>query len=81
MKVEALRNISWGGSWRNGSWEDGQESAVRLWNQARETGEDFAYQVNRHVRRHPWKALAVALGAGVVLGAVVSLSASWSAKA
>jgi ElaB/YqjD/DUF883 family membrane-anchored ribosome-binding protein len=63
MKVAALRRVSW---------EDGQESAVRLWNQARETGEDLLYQVNRTVRRHPWKAVAIALGAGLVLGALVS---------
>ena len=30
MKVAALRNVSW---------DDGPESAVRLWNQARNTGE------------------------------------------
>ena len=65
MKVAALRRVSW---------EDGPESAARLWNQARETGEDLFYQVNRHVRRHPWKAVAVALGAGLMLGALVSLN-------
>jgi len=64
MKVAALRRVSW---------EDGPESAARLWNQARETGEDLFYQVNRHVRRHPWKAVAIALGAGLVVGALVSL--------
>jgi ElaB/YqjD/DUF883 family membrane-anchored ribosome-binding protein len=63
MKAAALRKVSW---------EDGQESAVRLWNQARESGEDLVYQLNRHVRRHPWKAVAVALGAGLVLGAFIS---------
>jgi ElaB/YqjD/DUF883 family membrane-anchored ribosome-binding protein len=65
MKVAALRRVSW---------EDGPESAARLWNQVRETGEDLFYQLNRHVRRHPWKAVAVALGAGLVVGALVSLS-------
>ena len=54
--------------------EDGPESAVRLWNQARETGEDFLYQLNRQVRRHPWKAVAVALVAGTVVGCLVSLN-------
>ncbi len=63
MKVAALRNISW---------EDGQDSAVRLWNQARESGEDVLYQLNRHVRKHPWRAVAVALGAGLLLGAIMS---------
>jgi len=63
MKVAALRRISW---------EDGQESAASLWKQARETGEDLFYQINRQVRRHPWRAVAVALGAGLVLGALVS---------
>lgn len=62
MKVAALKKVSW---------EDGQESAVRLWNQARESGEDFLYQLNRHIRRHPWR-VAVALGAGFVLGALIS---------
>jgi ElaB/YqjD/DUF883 family membrane-anchored ribosome-binding protein len=66
MKVAALRKISW---------EDGQDSAVRLWNQARESGEDILYQLNRHVRRHPWKAVAVALGAGLLLGALMSRTA------
>ncbi len=65
MKVATLRRVSW---------EDGPESAVRLWNQAREAGEDLFYQVNRHVRRHPWKAVAIGLGAGLVLGALVSLN-------
>ena len=65
MKVAALREVSWG---------DGQESAARLWNQARESGEDLLYQLNRRVRRHPWKAVAVALGAGLVLGALISRS-------
>jgi len=60
MKVATLK--------KNLNWEDGQESAVRLWNQARESGEDSLYQLNRHVRRHPWR--AVALGAGLVLGAL-----------
>lgn len=67
MKVAALRKVSW---------DEGQESAARLWNQAREAGEDLLYQLNRHVRRHPWKAVAVALGAGVVLGALISRSAT-----
>ncbi len=57
---------------RRVSLEDGQESALRLLKQARETGEDFLYQVNRHVRRHPWKAVGVALAAGALLGVVVS---------
>jgi ElaB/YqjD/DUF883 family membrane-anchored ribosome-binding protein len=65
MKVAALRRVSW---------EDGQDSAVRIFNQVRETGEDFLYQLNRHVRRHPWKSVAVALGAGVLLGALISRS-------
>ena len=65
MKVAALRSVAW---------EDGQESAVRLLKHARESGEDLLYQLNRHVRRNPWKAVAVALAAGVVLGAVVSLN-------
>jgi len=65
MNVVALRRVSW---------EDGQESAVRLWNQARETGEDFLYQLNRQVKRHPWKAVAVALMAGTIVGGLVSLS-------
>lgn len=69
MNASVLRNVS-----QKVSWEDGQESAARLWNQACETGEDFAYQITRHVRKHPWKSLAVALGAGVVLGALISLS-------
>jgi ElaB/YqjD/DUF883 family membrane-anchored ribosome-binding protein len=65
MNVATLRRVSL---------EDGQESAVRLWNQARETGEDFLYQLNRQVRRHPWKAVAVALVAGTVVGCLVSLN-------
>jgi ElaB/YqjD/DUF883 family membrane-anchored ribosome-binding protein len=63
MKVAGLRRVSW---------EDGQESAVRLWNQARETSEDLFYQINRHVRRHPWKAVAIALGVGAVLSLTLS---------
>jgi ElaB/YqjD/DUF883 family membrane-anchored ribosome-binding protein len=65
MNVATLRRVSL---------EDGPESAVRLWNQARETGEDFLYQLNRQVRRHPWKAVAVALVAGTVVGCLVSLN-------
>ena len=67
MKVAALRKVSW---------EDGQESAVRFWNEALETGEDLLYHLNRRVRRHPWKAVVVALGAGLVLGALISRSGS-----
>jgi ElaB/YqjD/DUF883 family membrane-anchored ribosome-binding protein len=63
MKMATLRRVSW---------EDGPESAVRLWNQARETGEDLVYQVNRKVRRHPWKAVAVALIAGTLVGLVIA---------
>jgi ElaB/YqjD/DUF883 family membrane-anchored ribosome-binding protein len=66
MKMPALRKVSW---------EDGSDSAARLWNQARESSEDLLYQVNRQVRRHPWKAVVVALGAGLILGALVSRSA------
>ena len=66
MKAAALPNVSW---------KDGQESAVRVWNRASENGQDMVYRIGRHVRRNPWKALAVALGAGMVLGAAVSLSA------
>ncbi len=73
MKVAALRRVS---RVRGVSWEDGQESASRLWKQALETGEDLLYQVNRHIRRHPWKSVAVALGAGVMLGALISQSAA-----
>lgn len=69
MKMPALRKLS---ALRGASWEDGQESAVRLWNQARDTGEDLWYQLNRKVRRHPWKAVCVALGAGLLIGAAVS---------
>ncbi len=65
MKMAVLRRVSW---------EDGQESAVRLWNHARETGEDLVYQLNRKVKRHPWKAVAVALVAGTIAGCLVSLS-------
>ena len=68
MKMAAVRKDAL----KKVSWEDGQESAVRLWNQARENGEDLLYQLNRHVRRHPWKAVAVALAAGAVLGLAVS---------
>jgi ElaB/YqjD/DUF883 family membrane-anchored ribosome-binding protein len=66
MKVAVLRNVSW---------DDGQESAVRVWNQVRNAGEDFLYQLNRKVRRHPWKAVAVALIAGTVAGLVASRNA------
>jgi ElaB/YqjD/DUF883 family membrane-anchored ribosome-binding protein len=40
--------------------------------QARETGEDVLYQLNRYVRRHPWRAVSVALAAGALVGLVVS---------
>jgi ElaB/YqjD/DUF883 family membrane-anchored ribosome-binding protein len=68
MKMAAVRKDAL----KKVSWEEGQESAVRLWNQARENGEDLLYQLNRHVRRHPWKAVVVALAAGAVLGLAVS---------
>ncbi|HTB21005.1 MAG TPA: hypothetical protein VK708_22930 [Bryobacteraceae bacterium] len=72
MKVATLHKVP-GMSWAKGvSWEDGQESAARLVKQARETGEDIFYRLNRHVRRHPWKAVGVALAAGALLGLVVS---------
>ncbi len=65
MKVASLRKVSW---------QDGQESALRLLDQARETGEDLWYQLNRNVRRHPWKAVAVALAAGALVGCVIAQS-------
>ena len=63
MKVASLKKVSW---------EDGQESALRFWNQARETSEDLFYHLNRQVRRHPWKGVAIALGAGLLLGVLIS---------
>jgi ElaB/YqjD/DUF883 family membrane-anchored ribosome-binding protein len=66
MKVATLRNV------RGVSWEDGQESATRFLKQARETADDLMYQLNRYVRRHPWKAVGVALAAGTLVGVVVS---------
>jgi ElaB/YqjD/DUF883 family membrane-anchored ribosome-binding protein len=66
MKVAALRKASL---------EDGQESAIRFLNQARESGEDFLLELHRNIRRHPWKAVTVALGAGLVLGALISRGA------
>jgi ElaB/YqjD/DUF883 family membrane-anchored ribosome-binding protein len=63
MKVATMRKVSW---------EDGQDSAVHLWKEARESGEDLLYQLNRHVRRHPWKAVAIAVGVGALLGIAVS---------
>jgi ElaB/YqjD/DUF883 family membrane-anchored ribosome-binding protein len=63
MRMDALRKVSF---------EEGQESAVHLWNQARETGEDFLYQLNRQVRRNPWKAVAIALAAGLITGVILS---------
>jgi ElaB/YqjD/DUF883 family membrane-anchored ribosome-binding protein len=63
MRMDALRKVSF---------EEGQESAVHLWNQARETGEDFLYQLNRQVRRNPWKAVAIAAAAGLIMGAILS---------
>jgi ElaB/YqjD/DUF883 family membrane-anchored ribosome-binding protein len=65
MKVAALRSVPW---------EEGQESAARLLKQTRETGEDLLYQLNRHVKRNPWRAVAVALAAGVMVGAIVSMN-------
>ncbi len=66
MKSATLRKVSW---------EEGPESAARLWNQALETGEELLHQMQRHVRRHPWKAVGVALAAGALLGVVVSRKA------
>lgn len=66
MNVAALRKVSW---------DEGQQSALRFLNQARESGEDLLYRLNRHIRRHPWRAVAIALGVGLVLGAVISYSA------
>jgi ElaB/YqjD/DUF883 family membrane-anchored ribosome-binding protein len=66
MKVATLRNVL------GVSWEDGQESATRFLKHVRETGEDFLHQLNRHVRRHPWRAVGVALAAGALMGLVVS---------
>lgn len=66
MKMAALRKESW---------DEKQESAVRFLNQARESSEDLMNEVHRHIRRHPWKSVAVALTAGFVLGAVFALGA------
>jgi ElaB/YqjD/DUF883 family membrane-anchored ribosome-binding protein len=66
MKVATLRSV------RGVSWEDGQESATRFLKHARKTGEDLMYQLKRSVRRHPWKAVGVALAAGALVGLVVS---------
>ena len=63
MRVATLRRVSL---------EDGQESAVRMLKQVRESGEDLLYQLHRHVRRHPWKAVGVALAAGALLGIAVA---------
>jgi ElaB/YqjD/DUF883 family membrane-anchored ribosome-binding protein len=66
MKTAALRNVSW---------EDSRDSAAKIWNQASGSGKDMAYRIGLHVRRHPWKALAVAMGAGMLVGAMVSMTA------
>jgi ElaB/YqjD/DUF883 family membrane-anchored ribosome-binding protein len=66
MKTATLPNVSW---------EDGRDSAVKVWNQARENGEDLVYRIGRYAKRNPWKALVVALGAGIVLGAAVTMGA------
>jgi ElaB/YqjD/DUF883 family membrane-anchored ribosome-binding protein len=63
VRKEALKKVNW---------EEGQDSAVRMWNQARENGEDLLYQLNRHVRRHPWKAVGVGLAVGALFGLVIS---------
>jgi ElaB/YqjD/DUF883 family membrane-anchored ribosome-binding protein len=65
MNVAALRKVDW---------VEGQESAARLLKHARETGEDVLYQLNRYTKRHPWRMVATALAAGVVLGAMASLN-------
>jgi ElaB/YqjD/DUF883 family membrane-anchored ribosome-binding protein len=63
MKLAAIKEVSW---------EDGQDSAARLWKQAQETSEDLMYQLDRRVRRNPWKAVAIALAVGAFLGLAVS---------
>ncbi len=50
---------------------DGRAAVERFVDQTRDQVEDMVYQASRRVKRNPMAAIAVAFGAGAVLGALM----------
>lgn len=48
--------------------EIGKRKAQRMIRRGREAGEDYLDDATHHIKHHPWQAVGIAAGAGVVVG-------------
>lgn len=62
------------------SMEEGIRAARKAAVAARHAGEDFTAEAVLNIRKHPLRAVGVALAAGVVVGSVAGLCAGWCAR-
>jgi len=53
------------------AWDDGRATVERFVGQTKDRMEDLVYQATRKVKRNPMAALAVAFGAGALVGAII----------
>ena len=53
------------------AWEEASEHGADVWAKAREQGEEVWEDAEKAIRKHPVKALGLALLAGAVLGALL----------
>ena len=44
----------------------------KLWKQTRDRADDLVYEASRSIKRSPMRAMAVALGAGALLGLLIA---------
>jgi ElaB/YqjD/DUF883 family membrane-anchored ribosome-binding protein len=54
------------------AWEDGREAVEHLIDDTRERARDLMHHAARQIKRKPLAAIALAFGAGAVLGVVFS---------
>lgn len=52
-------------------WENAQERMADLYARAREKAISSAQQTDKMIRSHPYESLAITLGIGVLLGAII----------
>jgi ElaB/YqjD/DUF883 family membrane-anchored ribosome-binding protein len=56
--------------------EIGKRKAQRMVRRGRAAGEDYLDDATHHIKHHPWQAVGIAAGVGVIVGLLFGLSCS-----